>query len=271
MLISVIIPTYKPQDYLWVCLDSLYNQTLRKELYEVVLVLNGCKVPYHSQIINWIKEHPQMRMKYIQTEVTGVSNARNIAIEAAEGDYITFLDDDDYFSKNTLFRLYEKATPNDIILFKPLAFLDGENECFAYSRTFEYYEKRRNEKLLFYKVRRNFSGPVMKLFPRDVINEKRFDVSFKNGEDSLYMFLISDRMRYVRFAEDDAIYYRRVRTNSAATCSKSFKTVFLNSCRLSFEYTKIFIRNPIGYSFIFYMTRVLGSVRAIINYKKVTF
>ena len=59
MKISVIVPTYKPQDYLWECLNSLMNQTLSKQEYEVVLVLNGCTEPWKSQIAEYIKEHLQ--------------------------------------------------------------------------------------------------------------------------------------------------------------------------------------------------------------------
>ena len=50
MKISVIIPTYKPQVYLWECLDTVYAQTFSKKEFEVILVLNGCNEPYNSQI-----------------------------------------------------------------------------------------------------------------------------------------------------------------------------------------------------------------------------
>ena len=57
MKISVIIPTYKPKEYLWECLDSLYNQTLSKQDFEVLLVLNGCDEPYKSNIRKYINNH----------------------------------------------------------------------------------------------------------------------------------------------------------------------------------------------------------------------
>ena len=49
MDISVIIPTYRPQAYLWECLDSLNRQTLSKSSFEVVLVLNGEQAPYDDR------------------------------------------------------------------------------------------------------------------------------------------------------------------------------------------------------------------------------
>lgn len=271
MYISVIIPTYNPQAYLWECLNSLWSQTLDKNSYEVILVLNGCKEPYHSKIIEWKEKHSELSLKYIQTDVGGVSNARNLALDAISGEYVTFLDDDDFFSKATLKRLSEKANSKDVIIFKPLAFRDGTHEYFSYSRTQEYDENKNKGSIPFFKVRKNFGGPVMKLFPREIIGDRRYNLSFKNGEDSLFMFLISDRMQNVQFADEDAVYYRRIRSNSAATVSKSLKTVFLNSLNLSYEYTKIYFSNFRDYNFSFYFTRLLGSIKAFLYYKKETF
>ena len=78
MKITVIVPTYKPQAYLWECLDSIYNQTLQKSDYELVLVLNGCNEPYKTQILEWLSKHKDMKVQFFQTDMGGVSNARNI-------------------------------------------------------------------------------------------------------------------------------------------------------------------------------------------------
>lgn len=271
MRISVIIPTYKPQDYLWECLESLYGQTLDKALYEVVLVLNGCKEPYHSQILQWISNHSDMNIVYSQTNIAGVSNARNIALDIVAGEYITFLDDDDFLSKTTLDRLNEKAAPYIVTIFRPLAFYDKNRSYFSYDRTAEYYQNYSKGSIPFYYVRKNFGGPVMKLFPRSIIGERKYDITFKNGEDSLFMFQISDRMKYVNFAAEDAIYYRRIRGNSATTSAKSFIEVFNNASRLVWEYTKIFFLNIGHYNFFFFVTRILGSIKALLKYKNLTY
>lgn len=87
MKISVIVPTYKPQTYLWECLDSIYNQTFSKSEYELVLVLNGCNEPYNAQIKDWLAKHSDLQVQYIQTDEAGVSNARNMALDVARGVY----------------------------------------------------------------------------------------------------------------------------------------------------------------------------------------
>lgn len=103
MKISVIIPTYKPQDYLWECLDSLVAQTFPKEDFEVILVLNGCHEPWNSTIREYIDTRMQgMNVNYMHTNQGGVSNARNIALDKVKGEYITFIDDDDLISPTYL-------------------------------------------------------------------------------------------------------------------------------------------------------------------------
>lgn len=272
MKISVIIPTYKPQAYLWECLDSLVAQTFSKEDFEVILVLNGCTEPWKSRIQEYIATKMNgMNVKFIHTEQGGVSNARNLALNAVEGDYLTFVDDDDFLSPNTLLRLSEASNITCVTIFKPLAFYDETHDFFFYARTKEFEKYKDNGQVFFWKVRKIFGGPVMKLFPCQIIGERRFNLAFKNGEDSLFMFLISDRMIYVNFASDDAIYYRRIRHNSATTTNKTFMDVFKNSIKLSFEYSKIYGRNMREYKLGFYITRLLGCVRAVLNYKNVTF
>ena len=96
MDISVIIPTYKPGSYVWECLDSVYNQTFPGRRYEVIIILNGCNEPYYSQIEEYISSHSdRCTFSLIQTDESGVSNARNIGIENSNGKYLTFVDDDE--------------------------------------------------------------------------------------------------------------------------------------------------------------------------------
>lgn len=274
MKISVIIPTYKPQDYLWECLNSLVAQTFPKEDFEVILVLNGCCEPWKSNIQQYIDARMQgMNVNYIQTDEGGVSNARNIALDCAKGDYVTFIDDDDFISPTYLEELYEIATPDTVSLCYPYAFNDGKiEEQLPYNITEAYnYCINYQCKSLTSRVRKFFSGPWMKLIPMSFIQGRRFDVRFKNGEDSLYMFLISDRIKKVVLTSPNAIYYRRVRMNSAVTTSRSFKNVFMNSYKLSREYTKIYFSQFGSYNHLFYATRILGSIKAFVNYKKNTY
>ena len=69
---SVVIPTYKPQSYLWDCLNSMIAQTFPKEDFELILVLNGITEPCKSQIQEYMDSKKKgMNVKFIHTEQGG--------------------------------------------------------------------------------------------------------------------------------------------------------------------------------------------------------
>lgn len=262
--ISVIIPTYKPQAYLWECLDSMVAQTFPKEEFEVILVLNGCSEPWKSEIEDYITRKMQgMHIQFLHTEQGGVSNARNMGLDAAQGAYIAFVDDDDYVSPAYLEELYAKATVDTVPVCYPLSFLDGTKVYEPFYITGDFLRHAHRGKCDFKKVRKFFSGPVYKLLHRTVIGNRRFDLRFKNGEDSLFMFLISDRFHYVDFTSREAVYYRRYRSNSASMRSRSCWNIIENQLRMMIAYTCIFFRSPSRYSFQFYATRLMGALHSM--------
>lgn len=261
--ISVVIPTYKPKEYLWECLLSLTNQTLPKTEYEVVLVLNGCCEPYNTQIKSFLCKYPDVAWKYVQTDIPGVSNARNIGIDNSRGDYITFIDDDDYVSADYLRGLYSVSKKDVVGLAYPKAFDNKGWREYSIENT---YHKIRNLGVIpFYQARKYFQGPCMKLIHRDIIGKRRFDIKLKNGEDALFMFLVSNNFKYVTATSDDSTYYRRVREDGAAYGKKSRLYLIKNSMRLIVKYCSIYLGSPLSYSFSFFITRIIGAVRMCLN------
>ena len=263
--ISVIVPTFKPSGYLWTCLDSIVNQTFSRRDYEVIIVLNGCSNPWKSEIENYILTKMQgMLVHFIHTETCGVSNARNLGLDAAKGDYITFIDDDDYVSPSYLSELFSKSTEHIISVCYPLSFKDGTEIYEPYRITKDYIKNVNKGKCHFNAAKRFFSGPVYKLINRNIIGERRFDKRFSNGEDSLFMFLISDRFNYVDFTSTAAVYYRRLRYNSATTSNRNRLAVVENEIKRIWQYSCIYFRAPLSYNFSFYLTRVLGAFKSMV-------
>lgn len=266
MKISVIIPTYKPQAYLCECLDSLVNQTIEKGLFEVILVLNGCTEPWKSKIESYIADKMQgMNVQFIHTEQGGVSNARNLALDVVKGEFVTFIDDDDYVSPSYLEELLEKASPDVVSLSYAYAFDDGMPEIqkkYSVTLTYDYCVTNGVTRLAS-KARKYFSGPWMKLIPFSFIQERRFDVRFKNGEDSLFMFLISDRINKVSFTSMNAVYYRRFRQESASTRRRICGEKVRSSLKVMCEYTKVYLHG--GYNLYFYSSRIVAEIIFIIK------
>jgi glycosyltransferase involved in cell wall biosynthesis len=112
--ISVVIPTYKPDYTLYEWLESLKKQTLNCEMFEVIIVLNGDKKPYEEEINNYIKTST-LNINFVYAEEKGVSNARNVGIKLAKGEYITFIDSDDWISENYLLGLLENTNNSHFV------------------------------------------------------------------------------------------------------------------------------------------------------------
>ncbi len=263
MLISVIIPTYKPQKYLWECLFSLDKQTFSHSDFEVILVLNGCNEPYSSQIKIWIYEHQSLNINFIQIDQGGVSNARNVALGVAKGEYITFIDDDDFVSPPYLELLYKKASVETISIAYPYAFCEENHEQIKYRLTDVFEKYVFNDNLSFLQVKSFFSGPWMKLIHRDIINNRRFNPQFSIGEDSLFNYTISDKYGKMIFADKEAIYYRRYREGSALISHRTRVDILWNGLRLQYVILSLFFKSQFKYNVsitLFYLWSVVKGI-----------
>ena len=100
--ISIIIPIFNVENYLAKCLDSIINQTLMD--IEIICVNDGSK-DNSVDILNTYAQRDK-RITIINKANGGLSSARNAGIRVANGEYICFLDSDDYFEFNACERLY---------------------------------------------------------------------------------------------------------------------------------------------------------------------
>lgn len=108
--VSVIVPVYNVEKYLEKCLDSLVNQTLQDI---EILVIND-STPDNSQMIidRYVKTYPNMVRSFIKPN-GGIASVRNFGLSRAQGDYISFVDGDDYVDVDMLQTLYNEAIKND--------------------------------------------------------------------------------------------------------------------------------------------------------------
>lgn len=108
--VSVIIPVYNVENYLRKCLDSLVNQTL-KDL-EIIVVNDGTTDNSQEIIDEYVKKYPKKVVSIIQ-ENGGQGTARNTGLLHAKGEYIGYVDSDDYVEENMYEELYKKAKEED--------------------------------------------------------------------------------------------------------------------------------------------------------------
>lgn len=255
--ISIIIPTYKPQEHLWHCLDSIEAQTLDNTLFEVLVVLNGDRDPYFERISQNLKLH-SFRHFLFWNPSKGVSEARNLALRKAKGTYICFIDDDDWISEKYLEGLLDKAS-YDCIVESNVVAIDQktQKESFHYlSRAYMKYEKQHATS-----VTRNyalFSSACCKLIPKAIIGSTLFDQTVARGEDALFMFAISRKVREIRISSQQSIYFVQKRADSISRKKISFKEKCSSFMSLSTKFTYEYLNHITEYNFIFYIARILG-------------
>ena len=109
--ISLIIPVYNVEKYLFKALSSVENQSFDKSNFEVIIIDDGSR----DSSVDIIKEFCErnINFKFLSQENSGPAIARNTALKIAQGEYIAFLDSDDYLEKNYLEKLYGTAKENN--------------------------------------------------------------------------------------------------------------------------------------------------------------
>lgn len=203
-LITVIVPVYNVEGYLNRCVESIANQSYRN--LEIILVDDGSRDGCPGLCDTWGKS--DSRIKVIHKKNGGVSSARNAGLDIACGEYIAFVDADDYISPNMLEKLVNGATLNncDISICRVSSDESAPNEQ---AKVYE------NDVLSLY-LSDSLCEPSTpaKLYSRQVIQGLRFDSSIKIGEDYIFNFYAFKNAHRVVVLEE-RLYYYELRENSA--------------------------------------------------------
>lgn len=224
-LISVIVPVYNVEEYLKQCLDSILEQTFSN--YEVILINDGSTDS--SGLICQEYAEKDSRIRYFEKENGGLSDARNYGIEQAQGEYLTFVDSDDFLDKMHLNVLYTALVSNNVdISIVNYANYQTSNATF-YLHTFgEYYEKNYSSEELLDNLailERNdlsFSTIWGKLYKRSVFSFLRFPKGVI-GEDVALIYKIYTQVDKIVYAHKDTYIYRE--NDSGITKSKIYPLV----------------------------------------------
>lgn len=213
--ISVIIPVYNEEDYLNECLDSIVNQSL--EDIEIICVDDGST----DNSLNILKSYESdNRIKIIPKENSGLGASRNVALDIAQGEYIAFMDSDDYLNLNALEALYDLAESKslDCIIYKIANFNNRTRKEFHT----DYFDMRFLRDLVGDKVfdwshvkdclfQISVTSPS-KLFKRQTIENIRFPEGLL-FEDTLFFIKVLFNAQRMYFL-DEYLYYRRIHSDS---------------------------------------------------------
>ena len=143
-LISIIVPVYNTEKYLRECINSLINQDY--ENIEIILVDDGSKDSSPNICDEYANK--DKRIKVIHKENGGVSSARNAGIDASAGEWITFVDADDWVSNNYISSLYNVTDDKtDLVIGRTIAVKNKKEIFDGYrgKKTEEFSKKRKDE------------------------------------------------------------------------------------------------------------------------------
>lgn len=126
MFLSIVIPVYNAENHIGSCLDSLLNQDLPPEDYEIICVNDGSKDGTLSVLMYYAEQNANIVI--LDKENGGVTTARNTGLEIARGDYIWFVDADDLIKEKSLGKLKDLAQNHDRVIFGAYEFTDQLTE-----------------------------------------------------------------------------------------------------------------------------------------------
>lgn len=237
-LVSVVIPVYNSELYISDCIDSVLAQTYPH--FEIILVDDG-STDRSLDILKSYQENPKIRL--LQIENSGQSVARNCGIEHATGQYVIFIDSDDYWKKNTLEVTVSLAEEMqlDMVLFDGESFIDDKitqehikESLNAYlTKGFKPDTYVRNApsgvfsgaEFLTNQMDNNkfIASPVLYLYKRDRFKNIRFVPNIIHEDNAFTMELLVNDGRVM--ATPTSLYRRRIRENSIMTSPKTMKNV----------------------------------------------
>lgn len=240
--VSVIIPVYNVEDFLEECVQSVLSQK-KFDDYEIILVDDGSTDKSGEICDRYASEYPAVSVFHKPNG--GLSDARNYGLNEASGEYIVFLDSDDFLSETALcdtVPVIEKVNC-DFVFFDALSFNDEGRDY-----TIKQNYKRKNDypvsdglSVLLKQLRNKeyHSQVCLMMFSGDFLKSNR--LTFLNGilyEDMLFSFQAYCSAQKVAQIKK-ALYHRRYRTGSIVTSKvtdKNFSssvTVFKESCKFS--------------------------------------
>lgn len=211
-LISVIVPVYNVEKYLNRCVDSIVNQTYKN--LEIILVDDGSLDNCGKMCDEYAEK--DSRIKVIHKQNGGLSDARNVGTSAAKGKYLTYIDSDDFVTKDYCEFLYNniKKSEADISICKHyIMFEDGSKINTGTSKKYLMNKEEAFMKLL-YSDDLDVSAWA-KLYKRDIM-ENIFFPKDRLYEDSATTYKLIDKCKRIVF-ESEPKYIYAVRKNSITT------------------------------------------------------
>jgi glycosyltransferase involved in cell wall biosynthesis len=255
--VSIIIPVYNVEKYLEKCVKSVLNQTLKE--IEIFLIDDGSS----DKSWNIVKRlaRGDKRIVALQQENSGAAVARNRGLELAKGEYIGFVDSDDYVDADYFEQLYKAAVSNEADIAR--AYVKAEIETGDhYQMTHSvdgynsYYNIKLKKEVLANKLSLTSSN-WLAIYKRSMLTKHNiaFIPEIRTGQDNIFNLHVSYVANKVVFV-DEPTYYHMVRRDGSLMTGYNFTAQGLISRALVIEETVNFLNAAKNYNKAVYVARV---------------
>lgn len=214
--VSIIVPMYNVENYIEKCLNTLVNQTI--EEIEIIIVNDGSTDNSKEKVKKFCKEYPQ-KILYLEKENGGLSDARNYGMPYAKGEYIAFLDSDDYIELDTYEKMYELAKKE-------------ESDMVECDFIWEYPNKQKEDIGEVYYGKHEMLEKVRvvawnKLIKREILEETK--IQFPKGyryEDVEFTYKLVPYLNKVSFLKKPCIHYVQRQNSISNMQNERTKEIF---------------------------------------------
>ena len=217
MKLSIIIPAYNVEQFLPKCLDSIFEQNCSD--FEVIVVNDGSNDGTLALLESYAGKH--FNLNVITQDNAGMSTARNRGLEVAQGEYVMFVDSDDWLCNNALPSLYPCLNGEDVVCFNSKKYVEDKDVFVENNRPFtceamsgwDYFNSQR---LIPAEI--HFVCVWQRAYRREFLdaNNLRFADGILRAEDDLFSTMVMYHAKSVK-AVDLYCYVYRIRQSSITT------------------------------------------------------
>lgn len=226
MDISVIVPIYNAEKHLNRCLDSIINQSFSD--FELILINDGSDDDSGKICEIYAKKDKRIRVVHKKNE--GVSSARNLGIDIALGEYITFIDSDDWIEQDFFKESMKYIKKNKIsILITGFVFENNKKSFNIFSGKNDEIFSKEEAQMEFFKQDK-FSWTVYdKFYERTIIKAFKFDKKIKIGEDMLFFWEILNSVEKIGYLP---LYQYHYDISASKTMTSNFSMKWFDGIRV---------------------------------------
>lgn len=218
--LSIIIPVYNLEQYISKCLDSILKQSFKD--FEIICVNDGST----DNSLAELQKYRDERVIIIDKKNEGSGIARNSGLAIARGEYVFFVDGDDWLEENSLQKMIDEADrlKTDILIFGGLSYYDNKGQNGGYSVN-KLPKKYLNKVFSAEDIKKDIfkfpSTPWSKLYRRDLLQKNNIKFQdIKVGQDQLPFFHSMITAERIALLPENLYCYRKNRRGSATTVKK---------------------------------------------------